>query len=80
MVFSWLSLGITNLITDRSSAKTAINFEARACDKSGFRQRFAPPIDYCFKHHDIYLLLLELVVVECVPEEAKCYNNHWVSG
>jgi hypothetical protein len=43
-------------------------------------QRFAQPIDYCFKHHGIYLLLLELAVVERVPEEAKCYNNHWVSG
>jgi len=34
MVFSWLSLGITNLITSRSSGKAAINFEARARDKS----------------------------------------------
>ena len=34
---SMLSLGITNLITSRSSGKAAINFEVRACDKSGFR-------------------------------------------
>jgi hypothetical protein len=37
MVFSWSNLGITTLITDRSSGKTVINFEARAHDKSGFR-------------------------------------------
>jgi len=38
MVFSWLSLGITNLITSRSSGKAAINFEARARDKAQLKQ------------------------------------------
>src|SRR4028118_2060034 len=38
IVFSWLSLGVTtNLITSRSSGKTAINFETRIRDERGFR-------------------------------------------